>query len=119
NSGKCIDVPAGSTASGVQVQQWGCVSSQTNQLFTLTASGTNTFQIINVNSGLCLSDQGASTASGAAVIQETCTANSNKQWAFNAVATGAATVASDGTGQYSTIQAAIDAVPANNTTRRT
>ena len=29
------------------------------------------------------------------------------------------TVANDGTGQYSTIQAAIDAVPANNTTRRT
>jgi pectate lyase len=85
NSGKCIDVPAASTASGVQVQQWGCVSSQTNQLFTLTASGTNTFQIINVNSKLCLSDQGASTASGAAIIQETCTANTNKQWAFNAV----------------------------------
>ncbi|WP_433375539.1 RICIN domain-containing protein [Actinoplanes sp. CA-142083] len=85
NSGRCIDVPGSSKTSGVQVQQWGCASSQTNQLFTLTASGTNTFQIINVNSGLCLSDQGASTASGAAIIQETCTANSNKQWAFNAV----------------------------------
>ncbi|WP_239135559.1 pectinesterase family protein, partial [Actinoplanes derwentensis] len=33
--------------------------------------------------------------------------------------TAAATVASDGTGQYTTVQAAIDAVPANNTTRRT
>ncbi|MFI5890991.1 RICIN domain-containing protein [Actinoplanes sp. NPDC051513] len=88
NSGRCIDVPGGSTASGVQVQQWGCASSQTNQLFTLTASGTNTFQIINVGSGLCLSDQGASTASGAAIIQETCTANSNKQWAFNSIASG-------------------------------
>jgi pectinesterase len=120
NSGKCVDVPAASTTAGVQLQQWGCVSSQTNQLFTLTASGTNTFQIINVNSGLCLSDQGASTASGAAIIQETCTANTNKQWAFNVVgSTGGATVAKDGTGQYSTIQAAIDAVPANNTTRRT
>jgi len=119
NSGRCIDVPGGSTTSGVQVQQWGCAS-QTNQLFTLAASGTNTFQIINVGSGLCLSDQGASTASGAAIIQETCTANSNKQWAFNAVGSSqAATVAKDGTGQYTTVQAAIDAVPANNTTRRT
>ncbi|MFI5890990.1 pectinesterase family protein [Actinoplanes sp. NPDC051513] len=120
NSGRCIDVPGGSKTSGVQVQQWGCASSQINQLFTLNASGTGTFQIINVNSGLCLSDQGASTASGAAIIQETCTANSNKQWAFNAVGSSqVATVAKDGTGQYTTVQAAIDAVPANNTTRRT
>ncbi|MEU4239789.1 pectinesterase family protein [Actinoplanes sp. NPDC026619] len=122
NSGKCIDIPAASKTSGVQVQQYTCVSSQSNQLFTLTANGTNTFQIVNVNSGLCLSDQGASTASGAAIIQETCTSNSNKQWAFNAVdggSTTAATVAADGTGQYKTVQAAIDAVPANNTTRRT
>ncbi|MET3426879.1 pectinesterase [Actinoplanes tereljensis] len=118
NSGKCIDIPAASKTSGVQVQQYTCVSSQANQLFTLAANGTNTFQIINVNSGLCLSDQGASTASGAAIIQETCTSNSNKQWSFvnNAAAP---VVASDGTGQYTTIQAAIDAVPANNTTRRT
>jgi pectin methylesterase-like acyl-CoA thioesterase len=120
NSGRCIDVPGGSTASGVQVQQWGCASSQANQLFTLNPSGTSTFQIVNAGSGLCLSDQGASTASGAAVIQETCTANSNKQWAFNPVGAGqAVTVAKDGTGQYTTVQAAIDAVPANNTTRRT
>ncbi|GAA2629678.1 pectinesterase family protein [Paractinoplanes durhamensis] len=122
NSGKCIDIPAASKTSGVQVQQYTCVSSQANQLFTLAANGTNTFQIINVNSGLCLSDQGASTASGAAIIQETCTSNSNKQWAFNAVSGGSttgATVAADGTGQYKTVQAAIDAVPANNTTRRT
>ncbi len=32
--------------------------------------------------------------------------------------TGAATVAADGTGTYRTVQAAVDAVPANNTTRR-
>lgn len=46
------------------------------------------------------------------------TANSNKQWAFGAVsAGGGATVAADGTGTYTTVQAAIDAVPANNTSR--
>ena len=119
NSGKCVDVPGLSKTSGVQLQQYTCVSSQTNQQWKLTASGTNTFQIINVNSGLCISDKDASTASGAAIIQETCTANSNKQWAFTPPgATAAATVAKDGTGQYTTVQAAIDAVPANNTTRR-
>ncbi|MFF5084246.1 pectinesterase family protein [Actinoplanes sp. NPDC000266] len=118
SSGKCVDVPGASATSGVQLQQWGCASGQANQQWRLAASGTNTFQIINVGNGLCISDKDASTASGAAIIQETCTANSNKQWAFVTEATQAATVAKDGTGQYTTVQAAIDAVPANNTTRR-
>jgi pectinesterase len=74
---------------------------------------------------LCVSDKDASTASGGAIIQETCTANTNKQWAFNPVdggSTGATcpcTVAADGSGSYKTVQAAIDAVPTGNTTRRT
>jgi pectin methylesterase-like acyl-CoA thioesterase len=118
NSGRCVDVPDWSTVSGVQVQQYTCVGSQTNQQWRLAANGPGTYQMINVNSGLCLSDKDASTSSGAAIIQETCTANTNKQWAFAEPAT-AATVAADGTGQYTTVQAAIDAVPANNTTRRT
>ncbi|GAA3341049.1 hypothetical protein GCM10020358_30900 [Amorphoplanes nipponensis] len=117
-SGKCIDVPNSSTTSGIQLQQYTCGTSQANQQWKLTPSGTGTFQISNLNSGLCISDQGASTTSGTPVIQETCTANSNKQWAFRPVATGSATVAADGTGQYRTVQAAIDAVPAGNTTRR-
>jgi pectin methylesterase-like acyl-CoA thioesterase len=118
NSGKCVDVPDWSTTSGVRVQQYTCVASQANQQWRLAASGPGTYQVINVNSGLCLSDKDASTSSGAAIIQETCTANTNKQWAF-ADLTAGATVAADGTGQYTTVQAAIDAVPANNTTRRT
>ncbi|MEU4560326.1 pectinesterase family protein [Actinoplanes sp. NPDC023936] len=122
SSGKCIDVPGGSKTSGQRLQQWGCASGQTNQQWKLTASGTDTFQIINVNSGLCVSDQGASTANGASIIQETCTANSNKQWAFTPVSgssTGSFTVAADGSGKYRTVQAAIDAVAANNTARQT
>ena len=91
NSGRCIDVPGSSTASGTQLQQWGCASGQANQQWTLTASGTNTYQIKNVGSGLCISGKDASTASGAAIIQETCTANTNKQWAFNAVSAGGRT----------------------------
>jgi pectinesterase len=120
NSGKCIDVPGYSTTSGTQLQQYTCVSSQTNQQWRLVASGSGTYQIINVGSGLCISDANASTTSGTAIIQETCTANTNKQWAFVAAgSTTGATVASDGTGKYTTIQAAVDAVPANNTTRQT
>ncbi|MEU8814807.1 pectinesterase family protein [Actinoplanes sp. NPDC048796] len=115
SSGKCVDVPGAATTS-VQLQQWGCAGGQANQQWRLNPSGTDTFQIINVGSGLCMSDKDASTASGAAIIQETCTANSNKQWSF--IQDQAATVAKDGTGQYTTVQAAIDAVPAGNTTRR-
>ncbi|MEU9407445.1 pectinesterase family protein [Streptomyces sp. NPDC048281] len=130
--GMCLDVPGGSTAVGTQLQQWGCASGQSNQQWTLKASRNGTYQIVNVNSGLCVSDKGASTAPGAAVIQETCTANSNKLWKLNPVggasatptpaATPAATagrtvtVAADGSGDVTTVQAAIDKVPANNTT---
>jgi pectinesterase len=112
-----VDVPSGSTVSGTRLQQWGCGDgTKTNQLWTLTSSGTSTYQIVSVASGLCISDQGASTTAGAAVIEETCTANTNKQWAFNPTG-GNPTVAADGTGRYRTVQAAIDAVPANNTSR--
>ncbi|MFJ9704551.1 pectinesterase family protein [Streptomyces sp. NPDC101234] len=128
--GMCLDVPGGSTAVGTQLQQWGCASGQTNQQWTLKASRNGTYQIVNVNSGLCVSDKGASTAPGAAVIQETCTANSNKLWKLNPVGGAAATptptpaaaagrtitVAADGSGDVTTVQAAVDKVPANNTT---
>ncbi|MEU6411567.1 RICIN domain-containing protein, partial [Microbispora sp. NPDC046933] len=92
NSGRCLDVPSGSTASGVQIQQWGCGDgTKTNQQWRLVASGSGTYQIVSVASGLCLSDKGASTSSGAAVIQETCTANTNKQWLFTPVSGGGRT----------------------------
>ncbi|HST83749.1 MAG TPA: pectinesterase family protein [Kineosporiaceae bacterium] len=123
-SAKCVDVPAASAASGVQINQWTC-SGNANQRWTFTASGSGTYQVKSVSSGLCLSDKGASTASGSAIIQESCTANSNKQWAFTLVGggstspTGPTTVAADGSGTYRTVQAAVDAVPANNTSRVT
>ncbi|WP_199821031.1 pectinesterase family protein [Streptomyces fulvoviolaceus] len=135
-SGMCLDVPGASTASGTRLQQWGCGTDQANQLWKLKATRENTFQIVNVNSGLCVSDAKASTAPGAAVIQETCTTNSNKRWSLTAVGTTSSspsaatttsssssssssgttiTVAADGSGDVTTVQAAIDKVPANNT----
>jgi pectin methylesterase-like acyl-CoA thioesterase len=121
-SGKCLDVPASTTTSGARIIQWTC-GTNPNQRWTFTPSGTGTYQVRSQSSGLCLSDKDASTASGSPIIQETCTANSNKQWAFNPVAGGGSTspttVAADGTGKYRTVQAAIDAVPANNASRVT
>jgi pectinesterase len=123
NSGKCVDVPSASTTSGVQIWQYTCGTS-TNQQWKFVASGSGTYQIVSVANGLCLTDSGASTTNGAAIIQETCTANSNKQWAFNQVAStippaGSVVVAKDGTGNYTTVQAAVNAVPASNTSRVT
>ncbi|WP_220214005.1 pectinesterase family protein [Streptomyces shenzhenensis] len=119
NSGKCLDVPNASTTSGQQLWQWTCGSS-TNQQWRFVSSGNGTYQVVSVSSGLCMTDKGASASDGAAVVQETCTANSDKQWAFTPAmgSSDTPTVASDGTGTYRTVQAAIDAVPAGNTARR-
>jgi pectinesterase len=117
-SGLCIDVPGASTAGGMRLQQWGCGNAQNNQVWTLTASGSGSYEMVSTASGLCITVQGASTASGAAIIQQACTASTSQLWTLAAVAAGTgATVAADGTGQYTTVQAAIDAVPANNASR--
>ncbi|WP_427924175.1 pectinesterase family protein [Streptomyces sp. cg40] len=130
-SGLCLDVPGASGTTGVRLQQWGCGTDQANQLWTVKPARDDTFQIVNVGSGLCVSDANASTAPGAAVIQETCTTNSNKRWTLTPAGTDSAaasasptastatgttiTVAADGSGNVTTVQAAIDKVPANNT----
>ncbi|MBB2947280.1 pectinesterase [Actinoplanes lutulentus] len=124
NSGKCVDVPTDAVA-GTRLQQWGCGdAAKTGQQFRFTASGSGTYQLTSVRYGLCLSVRDA-TANGAAVVVDTCATSSTQQWGFTFVTGGAeggatcpCTVASDGTGQYKTVQAAIDAVPANNTSRR-
>jgi pectin methylesterase-like acyl-CoA thioesterase len=116
HSGKCLDIPYGTTEPGVRLQQWNCNGS-TYQQWRLVASGTGTYQVVNVASGLCLAGQDAGTGSGVPVVQVACSASTDKQWLFSAVATP--TVAADGSGRYRTVQAAIDAVPAGNTSRVT
>ncbi|GAB3462852.1 hypothetical protein GCM10027436_73230 [Actinophytocola sediminis] len=118
NSGKCLDIPYGTTEPGVQLQQWNCNGS-TYQQWRLVTSGTGTYQIVNVASGLCLASQDAGTGSGVAIVQEACSASTNKQWLFTPVSVARPTVAADGSGTYRTVQEAIDAVPAGNTSRVT
>jgi pectinesterase len=127
NSGRCIDVPYGAATSGLQVQQWGCGDgTKTNQLWTFSASSAapGKYIVRSVASGMCLSDKDGSTAGNNPIVQETCSDIARMQWRFDYVsgttsppAGGAATVAKDGTGTYTTVQAAINAVPANNTHR--
>ncbi|WP_426512867.1 pectinesterase family protein [Dactylosporangium sp. McL0621] len=132
NSGKCVDVPSASTTSGTQLWQYTCGVS-TNQQWTFTASGAaaGKFVLKSVSSGLCLSDKDGSTAGNNPIVQETCSDIARMQWSFNYVSGattgpppttgggGTPTVAADGSGKYKTVQAAINAVPANNTSRVT
>ncbi|WP_051367287.1 pectinesterase family protein [Hamadaea tsunoensis] len=122
-SGMCVDVPSGAATSGLQLQQWGCGSGQTNQQWTFAGSAATAgkYEVKSVATGMCVSDKDGSTAGNNPIVQETCSDIARMQIAFNLVGAGTpatATVASDGTGTYRTVQAAIDAVPANNTTRR-
>jgi pectin methylesterase-like acyl-CoA thioesterase len=122
SSTRCTDVPSGSTASGVQLQQWGCGDgTKVNQRWSFAASSaaSGRYTIASAASGLCVSDKDGSTASNNPIVQETCADVARMQWLFGQVGSDTTpTVAADGTGTYRTVQAAIDAVPAGNTTRR-
>ena len=56
-SGKCVDVPNGSTASGVQLDMMPCVTAAKQQ-FKLADQGGGYYQIRNVGSSLCLDVKG-------------------------------------------------------------
>ncbi|NUS14120.1 MAG: pectin esterase [Streptomyces sp.] len=127
NGGRCIDVPGGAATSGLQLQQYGCGDgTKTNQLWTFSASGAapGKYLVKSVATGLCISDKDGSTAGTNPIVQETCSDIARMQWSFTYVsgstsppAGGTPTVAKDGTGKYTTVQAAINAVPANNGSR--
>jgi pectinesterase len=130
-SGKCIDLPSGSTVSGTQFQQYSCGTPNNNRLFSLTASAaaSGKYRIANVGSAQCVSDKDGSTAGNNPIVQEACSDIARMQWLFNSVSgtptptttttsTVKPTVAKDGTGSYTTVQAAINAVSASNTSRK-
>ncbi|MEV6304970.1 RICIN domain-containing protein [Actinoplanes sp. NPDC051861] len=74
-SGRCLDVPNGSTTNGVQPIIWDC-SGGANQRWAFTSGGT----IRNAQSGLCLDVNGGATANGTATILWTCTNAPNQLW---------------------------------------
>nr|BFE66691.1 hypothetical protein GCM10020063_112170 [Dactylosporangium thailandense] len=131
NSGRCVDVPYSSTTTGTQLWQYTCgVSANQQWAFTASSAAAGKFVVKSVSSGLCLSDKDGSTAGNNPIVQETCSDIARMQWSFNYVAgatatasppptSGTPTVAADGTGKYKTVQAAVNAVPANNTSRVT
>ena len=74
-SGRCLDVPNGSTTNGVQPIVWDC-SGAANQRSTPHTDGT----IRNVQSGLCLDVNSNAAANGSEVILWNCTGGANQRW---------------------------------------
>ena len=86
-SGKALDDPNHSTASGTQLITW-TPNGGTNQTWVFTQQSDGSYQIANGQSGLCMDDYGSGTTAGTQVIQYTCTGNSNQHWTVTAVSPG-------------------------------
>lgn len=97
-SGKCLEVPGGSTTNGTLLTVATCVTGATNQQWTVTAQGAG-FRLANVASGRCLDVPGASTAAGARLQQWGCANQTNQTWSAKASAgSGKAMIASASSG---------------------
>jgi lysophospholipase L1-like esterase len=77
-SGRCVDVPNGTTANGTQVQLWDCTGGA-NQSWTRTPDRQLLF-----NGTKCLDASGRGTTNGTQVIIWDCSGQANQQWNVNA-----------------------------------
>ncbi|SDD01081.1 pectinesterase family protein [Glycomyces harbinensis] len=116
HSNKVVDVASGSTADGALVQQWGDANS-TNQQWRVTESG-GYATFVNRATGKALDLWEWSTVKGARVSQYTPTGGVNQQWKL--VKAGGEidadlVVAADGSGDYTTVQAAVNAAASGTT----
>ncbi|MET7655765.1 RICIN domain-containing protein [Streptomyces sp. NPDC005486] len=87
NSGKYLDIPNGSTATGTAVGQWqnsACLC----QLFTFQSAGGGAWTIKNANSNLNLDIRSGSTTAGAAVVQNTPSAAGSQKWTLTDAGNG-------------------------------
>ncbi|MFE9450136.1 RICIN domain-containing protein [Streptomyces sp. NPDC006739] len=79
NSGKYLDIPGASTATGTAADQWRD-SACNCQLFTFQSAGNGAWTIKNVNSDLNLDIRGSSSTAGAAVVQNTASGADSQKW---------------------------------------
>jgi hypothetical protein len=76
-SGRCVDVPNGTTTNGTQTQLYDC-SGGSNQRWTYTSS-----KQLQVYGSKCLDANGKGTTNGTAVIIWDCNGQTNQQWNLN------------------------------------
>ncbi|MFF8970296.1 RICIN domain-containing protein [Streptomyces sp. NPDC014995] len=79
NSGKYLDIPGASTATGTAADQWRN-SACTCQLFTFQSAGNGAWTIRNVSSNLNLDVRNSSGTAGAAIVQNTASSADSQKW---------------------------------------
>jgi hypothetical protein len=100
NSGKCLDVRGGVTATGdgVPIEQWTC-SGQANQAWALQRVGAGkVFEIIASNSGKCLTTDGG-LSNGTAIQQMTCAGQTSQLWRLKSLESGLYEIINNYTGR--------------------
>jgi len=78
-TGKVLDVNAGSSTAGLQLQQW-TGNGGTNQQWYLKPTGDGYYTIVSHDSGLVADVSGRSTSDGAQVVQWTANGGTNQEW---------------------------------------
>ncbi|MFF5985443.1 RICIN domain-containing protein [Streptomyces olindensis] len=79
NSGKYLDIPGASTATGTAAVQWQN-SACDCQLFTFQSAGGGAWTVKNVHSGLFVDINASSTSAGAALVQNAASAAASQRW---------------------------------------
>ncbi|MEU4480172.1 RICIN domain-containing protein [Micromonospora sp. NPDC023966] len=72
HSGKCVDVPGGSTANGTALDQYDCVATATWEQFRVTRVGASPYFRLGTDAGKCVDDKSWSLLDNAAAVQWTC-----------------------------------------------
>jgi hypothetical protein len=118
-SGKCVDVPGGSTSDGTFLIQWTC-NGGSNQSYLLTDTGGGQYTLKNSNSGKCLDIPGGSTTNGTGIEQWTCNNGNNQKFTLGSLGNGYYKLVQvnsgqcmDVAGQSTADNAAIDQWPCN------
>lgn len=104
-SGKALDDPGHSTATGTQMIVW-TLNGGPNQRWTFAQQADGSYTLANGESNLCLDVDGGSAAAGAKIIQWTCHGGVNQRWVPELQTDGAYLVRSVGSGRYLTAAAA-------------
>ena|GEM_PF-1574812 len=115
HSGKVLQVA--NAQDGAELTQQ-VAGSDTRQHFGVVDSDSGFVRLINRHSGKALDVWEWSTADGGRISQYTDTNGWNQQWQLHKIGSdvppGAIVVAADGSGQHTTVQAAVNAAPSNS-----
>src|SRR3982751_380461 len=80
HSGKCLDIPGASQASGLQVIQFTCNTGYANQMFIEEIVSKPWVMYVAGHSGQCLQVSEDGMRPGAAIVQDPCDPNNRNQW---------------------------------------